>query len=90
MSAGFLLIHAKPNRPSTLALSWLLFIAGVAAYLWVAQARHRENPEDRVTPTLAQMAKGLWTAAMQPAEEDEQLDGQPAGLVQRFGRSMLW
>jgi NitT/TauT family transport system permease protein len=90
MSAGFLLIHAKPNRAGTLALSWLLFIAGVAAYLWVAQARHRENPEDRVTPTIAQMAKGMWTAAMQPAEEDEQLDGQPAGMLQRFGRSMLW
>ena len=31
MSAGFLLIHAKPSRPWSLALSWFLFAAGIAA-----------------------------------------------------------
>lgn len=89
MSAGFLLIHAKPNRAAALALSWVLFGAGIAAYFWVAQSRHRENPEDRVTPTLVQMAKGMWTAAMQPAEEDE---AQPDGSSgwQQFSHSMLW
>jgi NitT/TauT family transport system permease protein len=90
MSAGFLLIHAKPNRAAALTLSWFLFAAGIAAYLWVAQARHRENPEDRVTPTVAQMAKGMWTAAMQPAEEDEATGAEAAGLAQRFSASMLW
>ena len=59
MSAGFLLIHAKPEPRLVLrSLSWFLFAAGIAAYLWVADARHRENPEDRVTPTVAQMAHG--------------------------------
>jgi NitT/TauT family transport system permease protein len=91
MSAGFLLIHARPNRAATLALSWALFGAGLAAYLWVAQARHRENPEDRVTPTVMQMAKGMWTAAMEPAEEDEQIDPAAAGgAFDRFRRGMLW
>jgi NitT/TauT family transport system permease protein len=90
MSAGFLLIHAKPGRVSTAALSWILFAAGIAAYFWIAQARHRENPEDRVTPTLAQMATGMWTAAMQPAEEDEQPETPPATLLAKFSHSMLW
>ena len=55
-----LLINAKPNRPATLVFSWLLFAAGIAAYLWVAGARHRENPEERVTPTVEQMASHTW------------------------------
>jgi NitT/TauT family transport system permease protein len=90
MSPGFLLIHARPGRSTTLALSWLLFAGGVVAYLWIAQARHRENPEDRVTPTVAQMAKGMWTAAMQPAEEDEAPAAEATGVLQQFSRSMLW
>jgi NitT/TauT family transport system permease protein len=90
MSAGFLLIHAKPNRSATLALSWLLFVGGIAAYLWIAEARHRENPEDRVTPTVAQMTKGMWTAAMQPAEEDEAPAAEATSAWQQFSRSMLW
>ncbi len=89
MSAGFLLINARPNRAAALVLSWTLFAAGIAAYLWVAQSRHRENPEDRVTPTLAQMARGMWSAAMQPAEEDEALPDGATGW-QQFSHSMLW
>ena len=69
MSAGFLLIHARPGRVWSLGLSWILFVACIGAYLWVADARHRENPEDRVTPTVAQMAKGMFAAVMQPAED---------------------
>jgi NitT/TauT family transport system permease protein len=90
MSPGFLLIHARPNRATTFVLSWFLFAAGIAAYLVVAQSRHRDNPEDRVMPTVTQMARGMWTAAMQPAEEDEQIDAAGAGLLQQFSRSMLW
>src|SRR3954467_15491314 len=89
MAAGFLLIHAKPGRAWSVALSWFLFLAGIGAYLWIADARHRENPEDRVTPTVAQMAKGMWTAVMQPAEEDEQ-GAAEGGLFQQISRSMLW
>ena len=89
MSAGFLLIHAKPGRVWSFALSWFLFAAGIAAYLWVADARHRENPEDRVTPTLAQMAKGMYNAVLQPAEEDEAAAAE-GGFWDKFGRSMLW
>ena len=59
MATGFQLIHARPNRVWSAGLSWFLFVAVVATYLYVADARHRENPEDRVTPTVAQMAAGM-------------------------------
>ena len=89
MSVGFLLIHARPQRAWAAILSWFLFAAGIAAYLWVAQARHRENPEDRVTPTIAQMATGMYNAVMQPAEEDEAAP-PAAGFYDRLSHSMLW
>jgi NitT/TauT family transport system permease protein len=89
MSVGFLLIHARPQRAWAAILSWFLFAAGIAAYLWVAEARHRENPEDRVTPTIAQMATGMYNAVMQPAEEDEAAPAA-AGFYDRLSHSMLW
>lgn len=89
MSAGFLLIHAKPHRAWAATLSWFLFAAGIAAYLWVAQARHRDNPEDRVTPTVVQMAAGMYNAVTQPAEEDEAAPAA-SGFYHRVSHSMLW
>ncbi|HEY1496462.1 MAG TPA: ABC transporter permease subunit [Candidatus Solibacter sp.] len=89
MSVGFLLIHARPQRAWASILSWFLFAAGIAAYLWVAQVRHRDNPEDRVTPTIAQMAAGMYNAVMQPAEEDEAAPAA-AGFYDRLSHSMLW
>jgi len=79
MAPGLNLIHAKPGRTAAWILSWILFAAGISAYLYVSQARHRDNPEDRVMPTLAQMARGLHDAAVKPAEEDDEFSG-----------SMLW
>jgi len=46
-------INARPNRVTVWTLSWTLFVAGVGAYVWMAQKRHLENPEDEVVPTFA-------------------------------------
>lgn len=89
MSAGFLLIHAKPSRSSTLLLSWILFAVGIAMYFYVSHNRHLENPEDRVMPTVAQMARGMYDAALKPAEDDEQ-QAQDGSMVKQFFGSMLW
>ncbi len=89
MPAAFLLIHAKPSRAWSVLLSWTLFAAGIGAYFYVSHARHRDNPEDRVMPTIAQMARGMYNAALQPAEEDE-ATAPPDNFVQRFFGSMLW
>jgi NitT/TauT family transport system permease protein len=89
MSAGFFLIHAKPNRTAAQLLSWALFAAGIALYFYVSHARHRENSEDRVMPTIAQMARGMYDAALKPAEDDD-TPTRGTGVVQRFLGSMLW
>jgi NitT/TauT family transport system permease protein len=89
MSAAFLLIHSKPGRMWGTMLSWSLFAIGIALYLWVAHARHADNPEDRVVPTVRQMARGMYDAVMQPAEDDEQ-QADSAGAAQRFLHSMFW
>jgi NitT/TauT family transport system permease protein len=84
-------IHAQPGRVAVQALSWFLFAVGLAAYFWISSARHRENADDRVTPTLVQMGKGFADAILKPAEEDEvasDADGQP--LLTKIRHSMLW
>jgi NitT/TauT family transport system permease protein len=86
---SFALIHARPRRTTTLLLSWMLFAAGIAAYFYVSHARHRENPEDRVMPTIAQMARGIFDATLRPAEEDE-AQSENVSLGRRIFSSMLW
>src|SRR5215471_5154125 len=77
---SFLSVHAQPGRSVGLALSWLIFAAGILAYFYIAIERHRDNPDDRVMPTVAQMVLGFRDAAMKPAEEDEE----------NAPHSMLW
>ena len=89
MSPGFFLIHAKPGRTVTLGLSWFLFAAGICLYFYTAAARHRENPEERVTPTLAQMARGMYDAVLHPAEDDEPL-AEGSSWAETVRHSMLW
>ena len=86
---GLLQINAKPSRAWTLTLSYFLFAAGILAYFYTATQMHRENPEERVMPTLQQMSQGFYDAALKPAEEDADLAGD-ATLSQRIFGSMLW
>jgi NitT/TauT family transport system permease protein len=72
-------------------LSWFLFAAGVSLYFYAAQQRHRENPDDRVMPTITQMTRAFSDAALKPAEEEEsQSASSSQSLVTRFRASMLW
>jgi NitT/TauT family transport system permease protein len=87
----FLRIHASPNRTMAWILSWFLFAAGVTAYFFMAGQRHRDNPDDRVTPTATQMVHAFEDAALKPAEEDEATDAEGApSLLTRIRSSMLW
>ena len=88
-TGGFHLVHAKPGRGMTQTLSWFLFLAGILAYLAIAAERHRVNPEERVTPTVSQMAQAMSRALMSPAEDAEPLP-EDASLPQRVTHSMLW
>jgi NitT/TauT family transport system permease protein len=84
-------IHAQPGRAALWTLSWCLFAAGVISYFWVSADRHRDNPDDRVIPTLRQMGQALANAALKPADDDEVVPGadqQP--LATRLTHGMLW
>jgi NitT/TauT family transport system permease protein len=89
VSTSLFRIYAKPSNSTTLILSWMLFIAGISSYLYVADQRHKANAEERVTPTVAQMAHGMYDAVMKPAEEDETSSEDVSGF-QRLRSSMLW
>jgi NitT/TauT family transport system permease protein len=86
---GSLLLHASPGRVAAVLLPWTLFVAGIATYLYAARARHVANPDERVTPTIAQMLEGMANAALRPAADEE--EQAPRGtLSERFLSSMLW
>jgi NitT/TauT family transport system permease protein len=82
-------IHAIPGRTTAWLLSWLLFVTGITAYFYTARERHRENPDDRVTPTLAQMGQAFLDAALKPSA-DEQSEAGNQSLSSRIVGSMLW
>ena len=86
---SFLRIHAQPDRTTAWTLSWFLFALGIVLYFYVAQARHRENPDERVMPTIGQMVRGFSDAALKPAEEEE-AQASSGSLAARFRGSMLW
>ena len=73
-----------------MVLSWFLFALGIGLYLQTAHRRHLENADDRIVPTVAQMARSTYDAAFKPAEDDEQAIAENASLPQRFFASMLW
>jgi NitT/TauT family transport system permease protein len=88
---NLLRIHASPGRLGAWILSWFLFAAGITSYFYVADLRHRENPDDRVMPTAAQMFHAFGEALLKPAEEEEvQEEAGAASLVTRIHSSMLW
>src|SRR5271165_4082596 len=77
-------IDASPSRFTTWTLSWFLFAAGIALYFYTSYNRHLENPEDKVVPSLGQLAQGATDAFLKPDSEQE--NAGPAG----FFTSMLW
>ena len=90
MSISFQLVHSKPNRVGTIVLSWMLFAVGLGLYFYTSQKRHRDNPEDRIMPTVTQMFHGMSDASTKPAEDDDSTLPDNASLRQRFFASMLW
>ncbi len=84
-------IHAQPGRTAAWSLSWFLFAAGITMYFYTSQQRHRENPDDRVTPTLTQMVRAFGDAALKPSDEEEAQDSiARQSILERIRSSMLW
>ena len=83
-------IDATPNRITTWTLSWFLFAAGIALYLYTSHTRHIENPEDKVVPSLKQLAQGTADAFLKPDSEQKDAGPSDASLPTKFFTSMLW
>jgi len=82
-------IQGRPRMLWTQSLSWVLFLIGIFAYTQFSIVRHKENPEDRVIPSGAQLWQGIKASVLEPAEEDDALD-PGASTYQRVTHSMLW
>lgn len=68
---GLFSIHAKPRKITAFILSILLFVLGIAVYAVTSYMRHQENPKDKVTPSIAQMADGFKRAAFEEDRKGE-------------------
>jgi len=67
----FLRINAHPRRTTAFVLSALLFVLSLAAYAAAAYVRHQDNPQDKVVPTVAQVADGFYRAAFERDREGQ-------------------
>lgn len=81
-------IQARPHRLWTQSLSWVLFLVGIFTYAHYSIEHHRENPEDRIVPSGAQLWEGIKVSVTQPADEDDPLPDD-ASLYQRVTHSQL-
>jgi NitT/TauT family transport system permease protein len=82
-------IQGRPRRLWTQSLSWVLFLVGIFAYTQFSVIRHKENPEDRVIPSGAQLWQGIKASVLEPAEEDDALDPSATTFL-RVTHSMIW
>jgi len=82
-------IQARPNRLLMQAASCLLFVVCIGLYMQTSIRRHRENPEDRVVPSVAQLAAGIHASVFEPAEEDDYIPADNASRWERFQHSMI-
>jgi NitT/TauT family transport system permease protein len=82
-------IQGRPRMFWTQSLSWVLFLVGIFTYTQFSIVRHKENPEDLVIPSGAQLWQGIKASILEPAEEDDALDAG-ASTYQRVIHSMIW
>ena len=64
-------IYTNLPRAVKIVLALLPFVLLIAAYISTVDKRHQENPDDKVTPTLRQLADGFWRAATEPDRDGE-------------------
>ncbi len=59
----FLGLHAQPSKALRVALALLPFMVLVCVYVTVSELRYRDNPADKVVPTVGKMAEGVGQVA---------------------------
>lgn len=69
-------LHAEPSKGLRVVLALLPFVMLIGVYLVASEVRHRQNPADKLIPTVAKMAQGVELVAF---TEDK-----------RTGKVLLW
>jgi NitT/TauT family transport system permease protein len=82
-------IQARPNKHAYACCSCLLFVLCIGLYMQTSIRRHRDNPEDRVVPSGAQLAAGIHASVFEPAEEDDYIPADDASKWELFQHSMI-
>lgn len=59
-------LDAKPSGSLVALLTALPFVLMVSLYVWGSAARHAENPQDKVMPTLKALGDGFVSVAAKP------------------------
>ena len=70
MSPAYFPYRRPARKAITFVLSWFLLRGRVALYFQASHARHAENPDDKVAPSLAQFAQGVTDAVLKPADDE--------------------
>lgn len=83
-------IQARPNRLLMQALSALVFIVCIGLYTHTSIVRHRDNPEDRIVPSGAQLMAGIKSSVLEPAEESDYIPPDNASTWELVHHSMIW
>jgi len=68
---GLFDVNARPGKLNSVILPLVLFLIGLGLYAYTAHVRHKENPDDNVVPTFAEMGDGVNRAAFEPDRKGE-------------------
>ncbi len=64
-------INVQPSRATSLVLSLLPFVICIIVYAAIAHVRHRENPKDKLVPTITKLTDGFQRSAFEPDRRGE-------------------
>jgi NitT/TauT family transport system permease protein len=90
MRIPFFSVTKEPKRGMSIVLTLALFLISLSVYLIMAHMRQKDNPQDKLVPTLSQMADGVKRVAFKPDRNDEyRLLVDTWASVRRFLISLL-
>ena len=64
-------VNARPSRMASMVLPFVPFLICVIAYAATAQIRHKENPKDKLVPTVTELADGFRRSAFESDRKGE-------------------
>jgi len=87
----FLGLHASPSRMLQVILKLLPFLICIALYMTASHVRHRENPRDKILPTVTQMGHAMHRMAFEadPKTEEYLLFSDASSSLMRLFIGMI-